>query len=79
MDRIISNSVTDEFSVLISVIADAENYFDLRIFNSKGQSVYEDSKFKISEKINCTEYSPGLYAITLTKNEQRWFGKFIKL
>lgn len=77
--EIIPNPVTVEFKVSISGIADSEKYFDLRIFNSKGQSVYENSKFKISEKINCTEYSPGLYAITLTKNEQRWFGKFIKL
>jgi len=77
--EIIPNPVTVEFSVSISGIADADNYFGLRIFNSRGQSVYEESKYWMGEKINCSKFSAGLYAVTLTRNGRMWFSKFIKL
>ena len=77
--EIIPNPVISDFAVSISGIADAENHFELRIFNSKGQLVFKDRKYKVGDKINCTMFSSGLYAITLTKNGQQWFNKFIKL
>ncbi len=76
--EIIPNPVSSDFKISLSGIANAENYFELKIFNSTGQLVFKDRKFRIGDKVNCTKFSSGLYAITLTKIGQQMFGKFIK-
>jgi len=76
--EIIPNPVSSDFKISHSEIANAQNYFELKIFNSTGQLVFKDRMFRIGDNVNCTTFSSGLYAITLTKNGQQMFSKFIK-
>ena len=77
--EIIPNPVNSDFRISLSGNVEAENYFELRIFNMNGKLVYQDKRYIVGEKINCLEFSSGLYAITLTRNGRMWFNKFIKL
>jgi hypothetical protein len=56
-----------------------DGYYELQVFNSNGQLVYENIKYKLDNKIICSNFSAGLYAIRITKNGQQWYSKFIKL
>lgn len=77
--EIIPNPVVNEFKVSLSNKLKPENYFELQIFNSNGQIVYENIKYKLDNKIIFSNFSAGLYAIRITKNGQQWYSKFIKL
>lgn len=77
--EIIPNPVVSEFKVSLSGNIKSENYFELRIFNSKGQIVYQNINYKLDNKIICSSFSAGLYAIQIIENGQPWYIKFIKL
>ncbi|MGR6087469.1 MAG: T9SS type A sorting domain-containing protein [Arcticibacter sp.] len=76
---IVPNPVTDHFKISSSIKNNPDLFLEIKIFNSKGQLVFEDKIHKIGDEINFNKYDAGLYAITLSQKGRQWFCKFVKL
>ena len=64
----------------INIVTNEFNVGELKIFNTNGQLVYKDALESIKENnldIDITSFSPGIYFVQLTVDNQHKTGKFL--